>query len=146
MPMMTLLQREFMVNAPLATAWQHLSRVAQWPTWAKHIKRVELIPSGELGLQSKGIIHLKNGIKSTFQMSEFNLHRNWKWQGPFLWLTVHYNHIFAPQDDQRTKLVWIVEGEGFGVSTLGRLFAAIYKRNLERAIPLLISEMNAINR
>ena len=32
---------------------------------------------------------------------------------------------------------------GFGVSLLGRLFAKIYSKSLDRAIPLLVQEMNA---
>ena len=43
----------------------------------------------------------------------------------------------------RTRLTWTVEVEGFGVATIGRLFAAIYKRNLDAAIPALVAEMNA---
>jgi hypothetical protein len=37
----------------------------------------------------------------------------------------------------------VIEAKGFGVSVLGRLFAKIYSKSLDRAIPLLIEEMNA---
>jgi hypothetical protein len=84
---------------------------------------------------------LANGIKSAFRMTEFNPPRNWTWVGPFLWLTVTYDHRFESLDAEHTKLIWVVEAEGFGVSLLGRLFAKIYRRNLEKAIPLLIAEM-----
>jgi hypothetical protein len=141
---MPLIRREFIVNVPLEIAWRHLARVEQWPRWAKHIKRVEVIPPGELTPRSTGLIHLSNGIKSAFRMTEFIPYRNWKWVGPFLWLTVHYNHIFEAQDSQHTKLIWVVEGEGFGVSIFGRLFAAVYNGNLNKAIPRLIAEMNSI--
>ncbi len=47
--MVTLIYREFAVDIPLRQAWQHLARVEQWPSWAKHIKRVEMQPAGELG-------------------------------------------------------------------------------------------------
>ena len=76
-------------------------------------------------------------------MTEFNPHRNWKWVGRFLWLTIHYDHIFEEVNPQQTKLVWVIEGDGFGVSIFGRLFAKIYSMNLDKAIPLLIEEMNA---
>lgn len=102
-----------------------------------------MIPAGELGPKSKGVIHLTNGVKSEFSMTEFNPYRNWKWVGPFFWLTIYYDHVFAPLDPRRTKLIWIVEVKGFGASVLGRLFAKIYNRNLDKAIPLLISEINA---
>ena len=78
-------------------------------------------------------------------MTEINPPRNWKWVGTFLWLVVHYDHRFERMDEQRTKLTWIVSADGIGVSVLGRLFAAIYNSNLDKAIPCLISEMNALN-
>ncbi len=140
--MIELLRREFTVNVPLEVAWQHLARVEQWPSWAKHIKRVEAIPPGELTSSSIGHIHLRNGIKSAFKMSEFKPPRNWKWVGPFLWLAIHYDHIFEPVDSRHTKLVWIVAAEGFGVSIFGKLFAAIYNGNLNKAVPRLIAEVN----
>jgi Polyketide cyclase / dehydrase and lipid transport len=142
---MIAIRREFVVEVPQEAAWEDLSQIERWPSWAKHIKRVELMPAGELGPKSKGVIHLSNGIKSEFTMTEFNPYRNWKWVGPFLWLTIYYDHIFEPLDPRRTRLIWIVEAEGFGVSILGRLFAKIYNRNLDKAIPLLISEINARN-
>jgi hypothetical protein len=37
----------------------------------------------------------------------------------------------------------VVEAEGFGVSVLGRIFAKVYRKNMDRAIALLIQEMNA---
>ena len=141
--MVTLLQREFTVGIPLQRAWDYLARVERWPTWAAHIKRIDLHPPGQLGPQSTGVIHLANGMKSAFRMTEFDPPRNWKWVGPFLWLTVIYDHKFEELEAEHTKLTWIVQATGFGASVLGRLFAKIYRRNLEKAIPLLIAEMNA---
>ncbi len=141
--MVTLLQREFIVNLALPRAWDHLARVEQWPSWAPHIKRIELKPPGELGPQSTGVIHLTNGMKPAFRMTEFNPPGNWKWVGPFCWATVIYDHRFEALDPAHTKLIFVVEANGFGASILGRLFAMIYRRNLEKAIPLLIAEMNA---
>src|SRR5437879_3096619 len=139
--MVALIKYEFTVAVPLQRAWEHLTRVEQWPSWAPHIKKIELQPPGELGPQSSGFIHLTNGIKPVFRMTEFNPPRNWKWVGGFLWLTVIYDHQFEPLDVEHTKLIFIVEANGFGASILGRLFAWIYRRNLERAIPLLIAEI-----
>ena len=140
--MITLLRREFTVDMPLEISWQHLARVERWPSWAKHIKQIDVQPPGELGPKSAGLIRLSNGVKSTFTMTEFNPGRNWKWVGSFLWLTVHYDHRFEQVNPQRTKLIWIIEGEGFGVSIFGKLFAKIYDKNLATAIPALVVEMN----
>ena len=101
------------------------------------------VQPGDLGPQSSGTIHLSNGMKSTFTMTEFSPYRNWKWVGSFLWLTVHYNHLFEELHPRQTKLTWVVEGEGFGVSMFGRLFAKIYNKNLDSAVPRLIEEMDA---
>lgn len=139
--MIELIRREFTVNLPLQRAWDHLARVEQWPSWAPHIKQIELTPPGELGSQSAGVIHLTNGMKPAFRVSEFNPPGNWKWVGAFLWLTVIYDHQFESLDAEHTKLIFIIEAKGFGASILGRLFAWIYRRNLERAIPLLVAEM-----
>jgi hypothetical protein len=144
--MVTLIQREFTVGIPSQSAWDHLARVEHWPSWAPHIKQIELQPPGELDQQSTGVIHLTNGMKPVFRVTEFNPPRNWKWVGTFLWLTVIYDHRFEPLDTEHTKLIWIIEAEGFGASILGRLFASIYRRNLERAIPRLIAEMNGTPR
>ena len=141
--MVTLIVREFTVNTSVQAAWDHLARVEQWPSWARHIKRIDLKPRGELGPRSAGVIHLANGMKSTFRMAEFHLHENWKWVGPFLWLTVYYDHRFVPLTARQTKLLWAVAAEGFGVTIFGKLFAKIYRKNLEKAIPLLVSEISA---
>ena len=141
--MITLLQREFTVDVSLEGAWSHLARIEQWPSWAPHIKRIELKPPGELGPQSTGVIHLANGIKCVFRMTEFTPPHNWKWVSSFLWATVIYDHRFEPLDAEHTRLIWVIEGKGFGAPILGRLFAWIYRRSLDRAIPRLVAEMNA---
>ncbi|MBI4430043.1 MAG: SRPBCC family protein [Ignavibacteriales bacterium] len=141
--MITLLRREFTVEVGREKAWNHLARVEEWPSWASHIKRIEVATTGEIGPTSRGIIRLRNGVKSEFTMSEFNPYFNWKWKGAFLWLTIHYDHLFEAINDNQTRLVWVVEGEGFSVSFLGKLFAFIYNRNLNKAIPRLVDEMNA---
>lgn len=148
--MITLLRREFTVELPLEKAWQHLARVEQWPSWARHIKQVDLRPPGELGPESTGRLHLNNWVKSgwpgssvEFTMTEFNPYHNWKWIAGFLWLACHYDHRFEELSPIQAKLTWVIEAKGFGESVIGRLFAKIYSKNLDRAIPLLVEEMNA---
>ena len=139
--MVQLIRREFVINIARPSAWAHLARVERWPSWAQHIKKVDLDPPGELTSHSKGLFRLSNRIKSQFVVTEFDRPRGWKWVGPFLWLTVHYDHRFEELTDRKTKLTWIVEADGFGASVFGRIFAAVYNANLDRAIPKLIGEM-----
>ena len=74
-------------------------------------------------------------------MTEINPYHNWKWVGPFLWLTVHYDHRFESVSSNETRVRFVLDASGFSVGFFGRLFAMIYRRNLERAIPLLIQSM-----
>ncbi len=141
--MMRLLERRFRVKVSVEGAWAHLEQVERWPSWARHIRRVELRPPGVLVPESAGTIWLANGIRSVFRMEDLNPPRNWKWAGPFLWMTVHYDHQFASVGPQESEIRFVLEAEGFGTGVLGRLFAMIYARNLDRAIPLLIKELES---
>jgi hypothetical protein len=100
-------------------------------------------PAGELGLGSTGRMVLTNGLKPAWNVTEFNPYRNWKWVGGFLWLTVHYDHRFEALSPTQTRITFLVEATGFGRSVLGRLFARVYSRIMDRAIALLVREMNA---
>ena len=139
--MVTLIDREFTVNVSQERAWNYLVRLDLWPSWAPHIKYIGTRPQAELGPNSSGVIHLVNGMKSEFRMTEFNPYHNWKWVGPFLWLTVHYDHRFESVSSAQTRLRFVLDASGFGVGFFGRLFAMIYRRNLEKAIPLLVQAM-----
>ena len=140
--MITILNREFVVDAPIETAWAHLAKIEEWPSWARHIKYVKLLPLGDISHNSVGSLRLTNGIESEFRVTEFQLHQNWKWIGPFLWMRMEYDHRFEPLGDDKTKFTWIIEGKGIGSSTIGRVFAWQYKRNLDKAIPLLQHEIS----
>ena len=135
---MRLLERRFRVRVALEEAWAHVAKVTEWPTWARHIRRIDLTPAGPLTSQSEGTILLRNGIRSTFRMMELNPGANWRWAGPFLWLSVDYDHRFHRVAPQESEIEFLVNAEGFGVGVFGRLFAIIYAFNLDRAIPRLI--------
>lgn len=141
--MIHLIRREFIVNVPLQIAWRHLTRVEQWPSWSRHIKRLELSPPGELTERSSVRVYLTNGVKGTMQMTEFHPPYSWRWDGPFLWFNSYVDHRFEAVDDHHTKLIWIMGCEGFGASLIGRFLLAIYNQKWSKAIPLLIAEMNS---
>src|SRR5207245_4048174 len=128
--MVTLIQRQFTVDVALQRAWDHLARVEQWPSWAPHIKQIEMRPTDELGPESRGVLHLSNGMKPAFRVTEFNPPRNWTWVGRFLWLNVIYDHQFEELDTGHTRLTFVVQVHGFGASILGRLFARVYRGSL----------------
>jgi hypothetical protein len=144
MRMLRVLERSFIVKAPLEDVWAHLARVEEWPSWARHIRRISLNPQGPLTASSEGVIHLTNGVRSTFRMEELNPAINWRWGGSFLWLTVHYDHQFARLDQHESKVTFTIDVEGRGAAVFGRMFGAIYAVNLERAIPLLVMELESV--
>jgi hypothetical protein len=144
MTMVELVHCEFVVDVPLQAAWDRLTRVEEWPSWAKHIKHVHLRPAGPLTETSEGSFRLRGGARSTFRMEAYDPPECWQWAGRFLSVRVHYDHRFEPIDEGHTRLTWTVDTEGPGASTLGRLFGAIYNRSLDRAIPNLQAEVRSM--
>jgi hypothetical protein len=141
--MRELVRREFVVDLPPQAAWERLTQVEEWPSWAKHIKSVRLRPPGPLTETSEGSFRLAGGARSTFRMEVYDPPTRWQWVGRFLTVRVHYDHRFEPVEEGHTRLTWTVDAEGPGAGTLGRLFGAIYDRNLDRAIPNLQAEMRS---
>jgi hypothetical protein len=133
--------RSFEVPVAVEKAWAHLERLAEWPSWAKHIRSVEQEPPGALAPETVGVIRLSNGIRSRFRMTELDYPRVWTWEGTFLWMKVRYVHAFDALGADRTRIRFDVHLGGFGKSTLGRLFACIYARNLDKALPNLVAEL-----
>jgi hypothetical protein len=138
-----LVRREFTVDVGLHDAWEHLANVESWTSWAKHIKRVTLDPPGPLTDCSSGAFRLAGGARSTFRMEIFEPPTRWQWVGRFLTAKVHYDHRFEVVDERHVRLVWTVVADGLGEGSLGRVFGAIYARNLDRAIPNLQAELHA---
>lgn len=136
-----LLERSFTVRVPLSAAWEHLERVERWPSWARHIRRVDLHPSGPLTPGSEGAMLLAFGVRSTFRMEDFHPGVSWAWAGSFLWLSIYYDHRFRRVGPRKSEVRFIVDAEGVGVGLFGRLFAFVYSRNLDRAIPILVKQI-----
>ena len=61
--MLRLVHREFVVDAPLDQAWDHLAQVEAWVSWAKHIRRVELVPQGDVTAETTGTLYLSNWVE-----------------------------------------------------------------------------------
>jgi hypothetical protein len=136
-----MLERNFEVDAPPERTWERLADVRSWPGWARHIRSVALEPPGPLGPGSRGSLRLTNGIRSTFAVTAWEAGRRWKWTGPFLWMRIDYDHVVGEAPGGRSRVVFAVDGEGLGAGTLGRLFAFVYARNLDRAIPRFVAEV-----
>jgi len=82
-------------------------------------------------------------MTSTFKMTEFAPPRHWKWRGSLLGAEIYYDHVFSEVAPGETGVRFTVDASGWQVAILGGIFASIYRRNLRRAIPLLITEIEA---
>ena len=142
--MIELVVREFIVDVPVDQAWDHVARVEQWTSWAKHIKRVTLEPSGPLTPTSAGAFRLVGGVRSTFRMEAYEPLKRWQWVGRFLTIQVHYDHRFESVDTEHTP----ADLDGRSRRARRRDARAIvrsdpYTRNLDKAIPNLQTELRA---
>jgi hypothetical protein len=135
--MKRLLERTFAVEAAAERAWAELVAAEQWPRWARHLRRVEVTPPGPVGPGSSATLKLTNHTTARLRVTEFQDGRRFRWEGSFLRLGLGYDHLVTTDEVGRVHISFTVEGAGVGVSTIGRLFASIYARSLDRAIPRL---------
>ncbi|MFI5092028.1 MAG: SRPBCC family protein [Candidatus Acidiferrales bacterium] len=141
--MQRVVDRRFVVRAPLQVAWNHLAAIERWPSWAKHIRSVAMFPPGGLSARTRGTFKLSNGIKTSFHMVEFDPPRHWKWTGSFLGSQVLYDHAFSQIDSGRTEIRFTVDVSGGLSRIIGWLFGGIYQKNLDRAVPLLVRKIES---
>ena len=76
-------------------------------------------------------------------MIELEPMRHWKWAGPFLGSQIFYDHIFYQYVPGKTTIRFTVDATGGPGAIFHGLFARIYRKNLDRAVPLLIHEIEA---
>jgi hypothetical protein len=141
--MKRLLERTFVVEAAAERAWAELLAAEQWPRWAHHLRSVQVSPPGPVGPASSATLRLTNHTTATVRVTEFQDGRRFRWEGSFLWLGLGYDHLVATDEAGRVTITFTVDAAGVGVSTLGGLFAGIYARNLDRAIPRLQALLRA---
>jgi hypothetical protein len=134
--MRRLLERTFAVQATADRAWAELVAAERWPRWARHLRSVEVTPAGPVRSGSSATLKLSNRTRVTMRVTQFQ-DRRFRWEGAFLWLRLGYDHVVATDAAGRVSITFIVEGGGVGVDSIGRLFAMVYARNLDRAIPRL---------
>lgn len=144
--MKRLLQRSFPVEAAAEQAWAELMAAEQWPRWAPHLGSVQVSPPGPVGPGSSATLRLRNRARARVRVTEFQDGRRFRWEGSFLWLELGYDHLVTTDDTGRVSITFTVDGDGVGVSTIGRLFAGVYARQLDRAIPRLQALLRAPDR
>ena len=135
--MKRLLERTFGVEAAAERAWAELVAAEQWPKWAQHLRSVQVTPPGPVGPTSSATLRLKNRTKASVRVTEFEDGRRFRWEGSFLWMGLGYDHLVTTDEVGRVSLTFTVDAAGLGVNMIGPLFAGIYARQLDRAIPRL---------
>jgi hypothetical protein len=135
--MKRLLERTFVVEAAAERAWAELLAAERWPRWAQHLRSVQVTPPGPVRPGSSATLKLTNHTRATVRVTEFQDGRRFRWEGSFLWLGLGYDHLITTDEIGRVTITFTVDGAGLGVNTVGPLFAGIYARNLDRAIPRL---------
>jgi hypothetical protein len=139
--MKRVVDRTFTVRAPLHDAWEHLRRVEEWPSWARHIRHATVEPPGLLGPESRGVFKLANGGRAAFRMVEYLPERSWKWIGSFLGATIHFDHVFEAVTPRETRIRFTVDSEGGLTFLVGGIFGWFYRRDIERAVPRFAAEV-----
>jgi hypothetical protein len=69
---------------------------------------------------------------------------SWSWRGTFMGTTLDYDHRIAPLPERGTRVTFTIDGSGATAPIAGRMFATIYGRILDRAIPNLVAELDAL--
>jgi hypothetical protein len=142
----SLVERSFTTTATPDAVWRHLANVTAWPSWARHIRRVTLDPPGDLTPTTRGRLVLKPAIPTTFRMTALAAPHSWSWRGSFLGTTLDYDHRIEPVSDGGTRITFTIDGSGATAKVVGPVFARVYGRILDRAIPHLIDELDALPR
>ncbi len=132
-----LVERVFEVESSPAETWSVLIDARTWPRWAAHLRRVDLQPEGTVTASTSAVLTLSNRTKARVTVTEFEDGRRFRWDGSFLWLRLAYDHVCEPSDSGGATVSFIVDAAGWGVNSIGRVFARIYDGNLDTAIPSL---------
>lgn len=130
-------RRSFEVAVAPEQAWARLASVERWPEWAPHITAVEVSPKGPLGPSSRGALHIRRLGRNTFRMSTWEPPDHWEWTGGLPGVRVEYDHRFEPWHDNTTRMTWLVTLHGPLAWLVRPVFARVYGRNLDRAVPRL---------
>lgn len=128
--------RSFTVDVARDDAWRQLAAVERWPEWAPHIAAATTAPPGPLGPSSSGDLWIRGFGRATFVMSAWEPPDRWEWTSRMPGVRIVYDHRFAADGDA-TTLTWTVALDGPLAGPVSRVFARVYGRNLDKAIPRL---------
>ena len=79
-------------------------------------------------------------------MIEFERLQHWKWAGRLFGSQILYDHVFSQVEPGQTAIRFTVDITGRLGVLIGGIFGRIYRKNLERAVPLLVRQIEAAAR
>lgn len=82
--MRQMLSRSFEVQAPPDASWTTLIDAEAWPSWARHLSRVDLTPPGTVDLDTSAVLVLTNRTKARVVVTDFRPGRRFRWEGRFM--------------------------------------------------------------
>jgi carbon monoxide dehydrogenase subunit G len=141
--MREVLREEVTVDRSEQTAWDHLSALERWPSWAGHIKSMDPTPPGELTASTSVKLHMSNGMKTAMTVTEYDPPHRWVWEGRSMGTVTRFEHRFEPLGEGRTRIWFLAWVSGPLAGPGGWWFGRAMKRNLARAFPKLKAEIES---
>jgi hypothetical protein len=87
---------------------------------------------------------LKPAVPTTFRMTAFDAPHSWSWRGKLMGTTLDYDHRIEAFADRGVRITFTIDGSGATSGVIGPVFALVYSRILDRAIPNLVDELDAL--
>ena len=139
--MREVVREQVTVGVPPSAAWHHLSRLEEWPSWARHIRRIVPDPPGKLTGSTKVMLAMRTGPRTRMVVTDYDPPRSWVWEGTSYGVTTRFEHLFEELDAGQTRIWFLAWMSGRLAWVLGPMFGKMMHRNLARALPKLKAEM-----
>lgn len=139
--MREVVREQVTVDVPPSAAWDHLSRLEEWPSWAGHIRRMEPDPVGELTGSTEVMLSMRAGPRTRMVVTDYDPPRSWVWEGTSYGVTTRFEHRFEELDAGETRIWFLASTSGRLAGVVGWMFGKLMHRNLARVLPRLKAEM-----
>lgn len=124
--------RSVEVEAPLEQAWHQLADGAVAP-----------VSDGELGPTSRGALHIERLGRNSFRMSAWQPPTRWEWVGGLPEGRIYYDHRFRVSGPGINTIAVVGRLARTHVTLTRGVFARVYGRKLDLAIPRLLEWLRA---
>lgn len=137
------MREQVVVERSPSEAWDHLTRLEAWPSWAGHIRAMQPEPAGELTESTTVVLHMRHGPRVRMVVTEYEPPHGWVWEGRSFGTTTRFEHRFDRVAHDRTRIWFLAWMDGPVADLAAWVFGRVMHRNLSVALPRLKSEMEA---